>query len=233
MENMLRCNNIYLSIKKASILKGVSFSLEAGSITGLIGANGSGKTSLIRVLSQEYIPSQGNVIFKGKSLHYYTRNEFNRYVGTLSGEASLYPHLSIEANLIYLCLLYNLPRSFAYEILSIIGLQNDRLSLVRNISMGMRQRLGIGFAFIHKPEIILLDEPTNSLDQVGIKDIANLINLLNTEFGVTFLIVSHNFNFLSNISSNICILKNGSLSYESNLFLSNNQSIAELYDEHC
>ncbi|WKK73994.2 ABC transporter ATP-binding protein [Marivirga salinae] len=228
---LLEVKSIFLTINKANILKDISFSISKNAILGIIGSNGSGKTSLIKVISRNYFPDCGQIHFNQKNAILYNNREFSKVAGFLVGEANVYKHLSIEDNLKYISILYGLPAYKINKILDIVNLKKVKNKLVKSISLGMRQRLGIGFAFIHEPDLIVLDEPTNGLDQSGVEDLISLILFLNSQYNVTFMVAGHDFDFLDRICNSLIHLKNGSINYNNTDLENNTKTVHEIYNE--
>lgn len=208
---LLKLENVNYSKNKTDILKNISLVFNGGNILGLIGENGCGKTSLLKVMSKYIYPDLGNVYYKNKSLILWEDYDLYKDIGLLIGQASMYSHLTVYENLNYLSKIYGLNAEQIERTLEIIGLINDSDKKVKNISLGMKQRLGLGFAFMHKPNLIILDEPMNGLDQSGIEDFKNLIKKLNSEEGISFIIVSHLYSVLEDIIDDIGVMKNGRL----------------------
>lgn len=237
MENttpILSIKDLSLSIGDQHILEDLNFSMERNSILSVIGENGSGKTSLINILSKTYTNHKGIVRLNEKNILLYPKSVYNQILGSLIGNASVYPHLSIKENLNYMAKLYQLDQCRVAKILDIIDLSGEKDKKVKAISMGMKQRLGLGIAFLHNPELILLDEPTNGLDQAGVKDLIALIKKLNQDHGVSFLIASHNFEFLDKLKPEILALKKGKIVFHQSLKESNEPlTINSIYNEYC
>ncbi|WKK77156.2 ABC transporter ATP-binding protein [Marivirga salinae] len=231
---ILSIKDLSLSIGNQHILEDLNFTMNKNSILSVIGENGSGKTSLINILSKTYTNHKGIVRLNEKNILLYPKSVYNQILGSLIGNACVYPHLSIKENLIYVAKLYQLKENRVSEILDIIDLSDEKDKKVKAISMGMKQRLGLGIAFLHKPELILLDEPTNGLDQAGVKDLIALIKKLNQNHEVSFLIASHNFDFLDKLQPEILALKKGKVVFHQTLKASNEPlTINSIYNEYC
>jgi ABC-2 type transport system ATP-binding protein len=232
--SILSVKNISLSIGNQHILDDLSFSMEKNSILGIIGENGSGKTSLINILSKNYVNHKGIVRLNEKNILLYPKSDYNQIIGSLIGNASVYPHLSIRENLNYVAKLYQLEENRVSETLQIIDLSDQQNKKVKAASMGMKQRLGLGIAFIHSPELILLDEPTNGLDQSGVKDLIELIKKLNEHHKVSFLIASHNFDFLEKLQPEILALKKGKIVFHQSMQENKEPlTINSIYEQNC
>ena len=231
---ILSIKDLSLTIGNQYILEDLNFSVQKNSILSIIGENGSGKTSLINILSKTYTDYKGIVRLNEKNILLYPKSIYNRLLGSLIGNASVYPHLTIKENLNYVAKLYRLEEARVLEILDIIDLSEEKDKKVKAISMGMRQRLGLGIAFLHNPELILLDEPTNGLDQSGVSDLIALIKKLNQNHGVSFLIASHNFDFLAKLQPETLALKKGKIVFHQSMKENNEPlTINSIYEQYC
>lgn len=206
---VLECNNLYKKFGKKTIIKDVSTKLESGDILGFIGPNGAGKTTTIKLMLGLQKIDKGTVKING----YDIKNDFEKAierVGAIVENPDLYMYLSGYRNLQLIANLYkNIDKQRIDEVVKLVGLEariNDKVS---KYSLGMRQRLGIAQAILHKPNILILDEPTNGLDPEGIKELRDLILKLAKEENMAVLISSHNLAELDNFCTKICIIKNG------------------------
>ena len=179
---------ISLSKKYGSIMavNNVSLSIEQGSIVGLVGKNGAGKTTLMRLLTGLSNPTSGTFRLLPD------KQRTNTSVAALVEQPALYPEMSAIDNLRAQCLLLGVPvdDTFLKMTLNLVRLA-DTAQKVKNYSLGMKQRLAIAMTFVGKPELIILDEPTNGLDPQGIADMRETFVRMNKEFGTTFIISSH------------------------------------------
>lgn len=186
----LAVNNISKAIRKKVILDNVSLSLRSGNIYGFVGRNGSGKTMLFRALSGLMRIDSGSIVWGGKTLH----KDFSVLpgLGIILENAGLYPNLTGIQNLTYLAGLTK--RIGADEIIRAIdrvGLNPYDKRLYGKYSLGMKQRLAIAQAIMESPDVIMLDEPTNALDETGVEEIRDVI-LEEKERGALILVASHN-----------------------------------------
>ncbi|MBO9611146.1 MAG: ATP-binding cassette domain-containing protein [Dyadobacter sp.] len=195
------------------IIHDLDLRVPAGSIFGLLGPNGSGKTTTIRLLLDLLTPTSGTIRLFGSSIQK-NRRQLLGNIGSLIELPTLYPHLTGLENLEMTRLLRNLPRRQAIECLELTGLDRVAHQRVSTYSLGMRQRLGIALALVGDPALLILDEPTNGLDPAGILDIRNLIINLNRGFGKTILISSHFLSEIEKIATDIAILNDGRLVYQ-------------------
>lgn len=206
---ILKCENLHKSFRKKEILKGVSLEVDNGDILGFIGPNGAGKTTTIKLILGLQKIGSGNVLING----YDVQKDFEKAiakVGAIIENPDLYMYLSGYDNLKLIANLYpNVDESRIKEVIKLIGLENRINDKVSKYSLGMRQRLGVAQAILHKPNLLILDEPTNGLDPEGIKDLRNLLIKLSKEENMGILISSHNLAELESFCNKVCIIKNG------------------------
>lgn len=214
---ILVCKNLHKHIGKKEILKDVSLEINSGDILGFIGPNGAGKTTTIKlILGLQHI-SSGSVIINGYDIQKNFEKAIER-VGAIVENPDLYMYLSGYDNLKLISNLYkNVDKKRIDEVVKLVGLENRIHDKVSKYSLGMRQRLGVAQAILHKPNLLILDEPTNGLDPEGIKSMRDLLVKLATEEGMAILISSHNLSELESFCNKICIIKNGSIVETSNI----------------
>jgi ABC-2 type transport system ATP-binding protein len=174
---LLSVENLSILVKGKPILENVSFEVEQGDIFCVLGKNGSGKSTLLKSILGLYPRlNSGNIRLTHFNLQQTPRKIYLPLIGALIENASLYPHLTTLENLKVIASYYpNIRRTRIDEVLNIVGLDKERNKIVAQLSQGMKQRLGIAIAILHKPKLILLDEPTNALDPEAIPQLRNLI----------------------------------------------------------
>ena len=209
MKSIIEVKKINKSFGSKQILHDVSFSIDEGKILGFIGPNGAGKTTTIKLLLGLQSIDSGEVFING----YDVKKDFEKAierVGAIVESPDLYMYLSGRQNLKLIANLYNgITEEDIDETLKKVGLENRKNDKVSKYSLGMRQRLGIAAALIHKPNVLILDEPTNGLDPEGIKEMRELLIKLAKEEKMAILISSHNLSELDNFVTDTCIIKNG------------------------
>ena len=191
----------------------LNLSVPAAGVYGFLGPNGAGKTTAIRMLLGLIRPNAGEVRLFGQPLKA-NHQSLMRRVGALVESPSLYPHLTGRENLEVTRRLLGSPRELIDVALDIIKLKKDADRRVREYSLGMRQRLGLALALLNKPDLLILDEPTNGLDPAGIHEMRDLIRRLPDEFGVTVFLSSHLLSEVEQIASHIGIIHEGSLLFQ-------------------
>ena len=185
--------------------------VKKGEIYGLLGRNGAGKTTTIRMAMGLLQPTKGEVKLFGEKLTVPTKQIFNR-IGALIEAPAFYENLTAKDNLkIIADLRGTQSRDCIDRALMLVNLENETHKKVKQFSLGMKQRLGIAMALMHEPEFIILDEPTNGLDPVGIQQIRLLIQKLCAEKGTTILISSHILSEIEQMANTIGIIDHGKM----------------------
>ena len=191
-------------------VKNCSINVERGTIYGLLGPNGAGKTTLFKIISGLLTPTMGNAQVLGKDI-VSERDIILSEIGTIIETPIFYEHLSAAKNLgIHLAYMKKKPEDID-TVLSKVGLSNTGVQPVSKFSLGMRQRLAIARAIIHKPELLILDEPINGLDPMGIREMRDLFIALVKEQNMTLLISSHILTEIEHIADTIGIIKDGTI----------------------
>lgn len=189
---------------------GVSISVSRGQVYGFLGPNGSGKTTTIGMILGLLHPTAGSITIFGDPVTPSQTRPLRR-VGALVGAPSLVPFLSARQNLELLARLNpELPSERVNEILEIVDLYEAADRHAGQFSSGMKQRLGLGMAVLHKPELLILDEPTNGMDPSGMREIRNLITSLSGQ-GVTVFLSSHLLHEVEQICDQVAVLKQGKI----------------------
>lgn len=208
MQKILECQNLCKSFGKKQILKDVSFEIDEGDILAFIGPNGSGKTTTIKLILGLQNIDSGSVKING----YDVEKDFVKSIGKVGAiveNPDTYMYLSGWQNLKLVANLYKgVTDDDLKTIVKTVGLENRIHDKVSKYSLGMRQRLGIARALINKPNLLVLDEPTNGLDPEGIKDLRILLKRLAKE-GMGILISSHNLAELESFCNKVLIIDNG------------------------
>lgn len=215
--NILEVNNLSKSFQGNRILKDVSLTVREGDIYGLLGKNGAGKSTTMKAILKLIKLDSGTI----KLFDQYNIADTNAYlsdIGSLIEAPSFYPNLTAIENLKILQRLADVPQSNIEKVLTIVDLQNvPKKKLVKNYSLGMKQRLGIALALLKFPKLIILDEPTNGLDPKGVREIRELIASLPEKYGTTVLISSHILSEIEKIANRVAIINNGQIKYEGSL----------------
>lgn len=202
--------------RRQTILQDVALSVTRGSVYGFLGPNGSGKTTTLSLLLGLLKTQQGSVHLFGKALHT-QRPAILKRIGTLVESPSLYGHLAAAENLEVYRPFYGAAKSRVGEVLELAGLGDTGAKPVKKFSLGMKQRLALALALLPRPELLILDEPTNGLDPQGIIEFRNLIRKLNREAGMTILVSSHILSEVEKMVSHVGILYKGRLLFQGTL----------------
>lgn len=215
MEDILVIQNLSKHYGDQVALDSLSLKLKKGEIYGLIGQNGAGKTTLIKLITQIIAPSQGTVSIMG------SRNPKEwttalQHVGSVIETPVAHQHLSAYDNLRFYCLDRGIkkPDSRIKETLEYVGLSQTGPKKFRDFSLGMKQRLGIAIAILSRPDLLILDEPINGLDPVGIQEFREMVLRLNRELGMTLIISSHILSELYLVASRFGFIHQGRLIQE-------------------
>lgn len=211
MEELIVVKKLNKSFGKKQILKDVSFSVKEGEILGFIGPNGAGKTTTIKTILGLQSINSGNVLINGFDVTKDFEKAILR-VGAIVESPDLYMYLSGKKNLELIANMYKeIDDERIDELIKLVGLENRINDKVEKYSLGMRQRLGIAASLIHKPNVLVLDEPTNGLDPEGIKELRDLLKKLAKNEKMGILISSHNLAELENFCTDVCLIKNGEI----------------------
>ena len=206
---VLKCDNINKVIKKKQILDNVSFELNEGEILGFIGPNGAGKTTTIKLILGLQSITSGTIKINGFDIQKDFVKAIEK-VGAIVENPDFYMYLSGRKNLELISNIYKgIGKERIDEVVKLVGLENRINDKVSKYSLGMRQRLGIAQAIINKPNLLVLDEPTNGLDPEGIKELREFLVKLSKEENMAIFISSHNLAELESFCNKICIIKSG------------------------
>lgn len=187
----------------------VSLHVEEGKVYGLLGPNGAGKSTTLKMITGMLHPTEGQMLFEGRP---WTRDDLYR-IGSLVEQAPLYPNLTARENLRVRTTLLGLSEARIDEVLATVGLADTGSKRAGRFSMGMKQRLGIALALLARPRLLILDEPTNGLDPIGIEDLRGLIRSFPAQ-GITVLLSSHILGEVQHTADAVGIIVGGRLAYE-------------------
>lgn len=195
------------------VLENLNLDIPQGSIFGILGINGSGKTTILRLLVGYYKPTKGEVLYLNKKLKK-VEGKLKSEIGFTTQDSSFYPKLTVEENVKYFGALYGLPKktidSNSDRILKLVELDHVRNRIAEQLSGGMQRRLDMACSLIHVPKVVILDEPTEDLDPLLRKDILHLIKKI-AEIGTTVIITSHRLEDIEIVCDRVAILHNKSM----------------------
>ncbi len=217
MQSVIKVTQLTKQFKNLTAVDDLSFTVNKGDIYGFLGQNGAGKSTTIRMLLTLIAPTSGEIELFGMNLKQH-RSEILRQVGAVVEKPDVYKYLSAYENVSLFAKLSGIKVSHQVIMnqLEMVGLASRAKDTVKTFSQGMKQRLGIGIALVHNPQLIILDEPTNGLDPQGIADIRNLILRLSKEMGKTIVVSSHLLSEIEQIASRLLIIEKGKKLVEGN-----------------
>ncbi len=209
--NLTKVYRDFWGRKKKAALQALTLHIEKGEIFGLLGPNGSGKTTTIKLLLGLLFPTTGSALVFGEDAAHVRKNE---RIGYLPEESYLYRFLNAEETLDFYGRLFNLSRTErrrrASELIEMVGLAADKKRVLKEYSKGMRQRIGLAQALINDPDLVILDEPTSGLDPIGTRWMKDLILGLRAK-GKTLLMCSHRLDDVQDVCDRVAVLYNGEL----------------------
>lgn len=210
-EIVLSAQNLQKKYGSNLVINDASFELERGKIYGFIGQNGAGKTTIIRMLAGYAIQDSGEIKLFGESTKQ-GLSEGRKKVGFIVENPALYTKMNAYDNIEIQKTLYGIKDDYlTQELLELVGLSDVGKRLVRDYSLGMRQRLAIAMVLVNNPEILVLDEPVNGLDPMGIVELRELLLKLNKEKNITILISSHILAELYQLATDYIIINKGKI----------------------
>ncbi len=210
MEYVIEVSDLQMNFGQTTALKNVSFNVKKGETIGLLGPSGSGKTTTIKLLTSQLQPTAGKIRVFGNPLMKQKEPSFLKKIGILTDNSGLYDRLSIEDNLALYCKLYDIGYERIEEVLKEVNLVDKKRTPVQKLSKGMKQRVTLARAIIHKPELLFLDEPTSALDPVNTKHIHKGLRKLNKE-GTTIFLTTHDMSEADELCDRVAFLHEGEI----------------------
>jgi len=189
-------------------LKGIDFEVAKGEVFGLLGPSGSGKTTTIKLLTGEFKSSGGNIEVNGTADKHFGKTSYVKNLGILSDKTSLYERLTVSDNLELYRKLYDAPKNVVDEVLGKVGLLEEKGKRVSKLSKGMKQRVMLCKAVLHKPDVLFLDEPTSALDPTTTEKIHEMLEELKNE-GTTIMLTTHNMDEATRLCDRVAFLCEG------------------------
>jgi ABC-2 type transport system ATP-binding protein len=211
LESLVQLRNVKKKIGRKEIIKGLSFDVFPGEVFGFLGPNGAGKTTTIRMMMGLMSITEGEILIAGKSIKS-DYSEAIQHVGGIVENPEMYKFLTGYQNLIHFARMHKgITKQRIDEVIELVGLQNRIGDKVKTYSLGMRQRLGLAQALLHKPKLLILDEPTNGLDPAGIREIRDYMRKLASQEGLAVIVSSHLLSEMEMMCDRIAIIQQGSL----------------------
>jgi len=210
-KQILLLDNVHKSIKNKEIVKGITFSINEGEVLGFLGPNGAGKSTTLRMIVGLSSPTSGKILIDGYSITKYYVKAMSK-VGCIIEGPDMYNYLSGLENLKMLASMNkNVTNEDITRVIELVGMQNRINEKVSTYSLGMKQRLGLAQALIHKPKLLILDEPTNGLDPSGINEFRHIIKDLAKKENIAVLVSSHLISEVELMCDTVAIIKSGTL----------------------
>jgi ABC-2 type transport system ATP-binding protein len=203
----IKVQNLTRNYNGLRAVDGISFSVEPGEIFGFLGPNGAGKTTTIRMLTGQLLPTSGSAMVAGYDI-VTQRQQLKPRIGVVFDSQNIYERMSARENLIFFARLYRVKKTRVEEVLAQVGLTERAGDRVQKYSNGMKQRLLIARALLHKPEVLFLDEPTRGLDPHIARDIRGLVAKLAKD-GMTVFLTTHYMEEADQLSQRVAFLDRG------------------------
>ena len=207
---VLEIKNLTKTYGKRKVIDNISLEIQEGEIFGFLGPNGSGKTTTIKMILRLIEKDSGEIKIKG----YDNKKEFEKameYIGAIVENPDMYNYMSGKDNLKLHARLRNIDEKRIDEILELVGLKDRAKEKVKKYSLGMKQRLGLALTLLHKPRVLILDEPTNGLDPAGIKQLRNILKEIAHKNGVAVFVSSHILSEMQLMCDKIAVIDNGKI----------------------
>lgn len=220
--SVLEVNNVYKSLGKREIIKGIDFSVEEGEIFGFLGPNGAGKTTTIKMIVGLIRPDKGSISIDGANI-LKDGNRARAKLGAVVENPEMYNYLSGMANLKMIAEIRKIPKQDILDIVELVDLSSRIDDKVGKYSLGMKQRLGLACALLGKPKLLILDEPTNGLDPSGIIDFRNIVKNAVRELKTSVFISSHILSEVQQLCTKVAFINHGEIKSMENLIDGNIQ----------
>ena len=208
-KNILETRELSKVYREQKAVNAVSIQVRENTVYGLLGANGAGKSTLLKMIAGIVRPTQGSILVDGEV---WSRKSLNK-IGSLIESPAIYGNLSARENLKVRTRMLGLPKERIDEVLETVGLTQTGKKRAGKFSMGMKQRLGLAIALLNHPKLLILDEPTNGLDPIGIQDLRQMIQEF-PQKGITVIVSSHILSEVSQVADDIGIIADGVLGYQ-------------------
>ncbi|WP_312507044.1 ABC transporter ATP-binding protein [Lysinibacillus sp.] len=210
-EPIVQLQNLSKTIRGKQLIQQLNIDLYPGQITGFLGPNGAGKTTTIRMMTGLMKPTEGKVLIDGLSLQEHYEEAISK-VGVIVENPEMYKFMSGYKNLLHFARMHkNVTKERIQEVVQQVGLEHRIHEKVSTYSLGMRQRLGLAQALLHRPKFLILDEPTNGLDPAGIREFRMYLRKIASDEGVSVFVSSHLLSEIELMCDRVAVIQNGKL----------------------
>ena len=209
-KTVLELKNVSKAFGKRQVLKDISLEVKEGEIYGFLGPNGSGKTTTIKMILRLIDNDEGTIIVNG----YDNKKQFEKameYIGAIVENPDMYGYMTGRDNLKLHARIRNIDSKRIEEVLELVELKQRADEKVKKYSLGMKQRLGLALTLLHRPKVLILDEPTNGLDPSGIKKLRDILKQIAHEEGVAVFVSSHILSEMQLMCDKVSVLDNGKI----------------------
>ncbi len=213
-EYVIETKNLRKAGAHGDRVKDLHLSVPKGCVYGFLGPNGAGKTTTMKLLLGLIHPTEGEIKILGETVTPKNRLALNRHTGSLIESPAFYGHLTGQENMEIIAKYKGVPKGLIPQVLQIVGIYSRKDQKVKQYSLGMKQRLGLAMALLGRPEILILDEPTNGLDPAGISEIRELIKQMPDRFQTTVFVSSHLLSEVEQIADVVGIIHKGEMIYQ-------------------
>lgn len=213
-EYVIETKNLRKAGAHGDRVKDLHLAVPKGCVYGFLGPNGAGKTTTMKLLLGLIHPTEGEIKILGETVTPKNRLALNRHTGSLIESPAFYGHLTGQENMEIIAKYKGVPKGLIPQILQIVGIYSRKDQKVKQYSLGMKQRLGLAMALLGRPEILILDEPTNGLDPAGISEIRELIKQMPDRFQTTVFVSSHLLSEVEQIADVVGIIHKGEMIYQ-------------------
>lgn len=210
MKTCIEVQGLKKTFGKKTAIQHIDLQIQGGEIFGLLGPSGAGKTTMIKLLTGELAKTAGDIRVLDTLPKKFQTAEFKSQIGILSDNSALYERLTVYDNLKLFAKLYNAPLSNIEETLAMVNMQDELKKPVNKLSRGMKQRVLLAKAIIHRPKLIFLDEPTSALDPTNVTKIHRVLKELN-EAGATIFLNTHNMEEATVLCDRVAFLHEGEI----------------------
>ena len=211
LKPILQLNHVSKVIGGKKLIDKLSLNVNSGEVFGFLGPNGAGKTTTIRMMVGLMRMSEGDILIEGHSIAKNYEQAIAK-VGAIVENPEMYKYLSGYRNLLHFArMVPGVTKERIREVIALVGLENRIHDKVRTYSLGMRQRLGVAQALLHRPSLLILDEPTNGLDPAGIRELRDYLRRLTREEGIAVIVSSHLLSEMELMCDRVAIIQQGKL----------------------